>query len=212
MANGIDHRILGLLAYAIAAAWPIVLRFSPEFLRSFIYERLLSTLNPSLVDYGPSLGMVALGSYLFWLSNGKSWRVRGDASPGAGPQRVAPMHEVVAHVAQRIDDRDNAKFWPKARRAIRQAALDGKIKICGHKSEETGNTTATSLSLVSTAVPQAYWELAEIAVGATAMTCADQFWVHTSPHRLSDGRFTNEKISYYAKLTANWSEVEKIWP
>jgi hypothetical protein len=122
------------------------------------------------------------------------------------------MHEVVAHVAQRIDDRDMAKFWPKARQVIRQAALDGKIKICGHKSEETGNTTATSWSLVSTAVPQAYWELAEIAVGATAITCADQFWVHTFPHRLSDDRFTNEKISYYAKLTATWSEVDKIWP
>jgi hypothetical protein len=74
---------------------------------------------------------------------------------------------------------------------------------------EVTAATATLWSLVITAVPQAYWELAEIAVGATAITCADQFSVHTFPHRLSDGRFTNEKISYYAKLTANWSEVEK---
>ena len=168
------------------------------------------TLNPNLVEYGPSLAMAGLGSYLFWLSNGKSWRVRGEASARTGRRRVAPMHEVVAHVARSIDDTDAAKFWPEARRVIRQAALDGKIKICGHKSEDTGNDTATSWSLVSTAIPQTYWELADITAHATAMTCADQFLVHTFPHRLSDGRFTQEKIPYYAKLTANWREVKKI--
>jgi hypothetical protein len=65
MPNGMYHRILGALAYAIAVVWPLVPLFGPEFLRSFIYERLLSAMNPSLVDYGPSLAMVALGSYLF---------------------------------------------------------------------------------------------------------------------------------------------------
>jgi hypothetical protein len=212
MPNGIYHRILAALAYAIGVAWPVVLHFGPDFLRALIYERLLSTLNPSLVDFGPSVAMAALGSYLFWLSNGKNWRVGGEASARAEPRRVAPMHEIVAHVARWTDDTDTAKFWPEARRVIRQAALDGNIKIRGHKSEETGNVTETSWSLVSTAVPQAYWELAEITVGATVKTSADQFAVHTFPHRLSDGRFTQEKIPCYAKLTANWSEVKKIWP
>ena len=116
------------------------------------------------------------------------------------------------HVARSIDDTDATKFWPEARRVIRQAALDGEVKICGHKSEDTGNDTATSWSLVSTAIPKAYWELADINSLATAITCADQFVGHTFPHRLSDGRFTQEKIAYYAKLTANWSEVKKMWP
>jgi hypothetical protein len=211
----LDHTrngILGALAFAIAVVWPVVTRFGPECLKAFVYERLSSTLNPIFVDYGPSVAMAALGSYLFWLSNGKSWRVRGEPPAQAGRRRGAPMYEVVAHVARWIDDTDEAKFWPEARRVIRQAALDGKIKICGHKSEETGNATETSWSLVRTAVPQAYWELAEITVLATAISWADQFVVHTGPHRLSDGRFTQEKIPYFAKLTANWSEVKKIWP
>lgn len=205
------NRIFGALAFFIAIAWSLVARFSPEFLRAFIYDRLLSRLDPIFVEYGPSVAMAALGSYLFWLSSGKSWRISGKASARTA-RRVAPMHEVVAHVARSIDDTDAAKFWPEARRVIRQAALDGRMKICGHKSEETGNATATSWSLVSTAIPQAYWELADINSLATAITCADQFVGHTFPHRLSDGRFTQEKIPYYAKLTANWSEVKKIWP
>ena len=184
----LDHAetsILGAVAYAIGLAWLLVPRFGPEFLKAFIYDRLLSTLNPSLVEYGPSLAMAGLGSYLFWLSNGKIWRVGREASARAGRRRVAPMHEIVTHVARSIDDADATKFWPEARRAIRQAALDGEIKICGHKSEDTGNDTATSWSLVSTAIPKAYWELADINSLATAITCADQLVGHTFPHRLS---------------------------
>ena len=76
--------ILGALAFAIAVVWPVVTRFGPECLKAFVYERLSSTLNPIFVEYGPSLAMAGLGSYLFWLSNGRSWRVRGEGSARAG--------------------------------------------------------------------------------------------------------------------------------
>ncbi len=112
--------IFGILAFAIAAGWQLVARFSPEFLRAFIYERLLSTIGPTLVDYGPSAVMVVVATYLFWVG-GKSWRGWGEATA-----RFVPIQEVVAHVTKWINDTDAAKYWPEARR-VRQAALDGKI-------------------------------------------------------------------------------------
>jgi hypothetical protein len=45
--------------------------------------------------------------------------------PHVTPQ-LEPMHKVISHVAARIFDSDASKFWPSARRAIRQAALDGR--------------------------------------------------------------------------------------
>jgi hypothetical protein len=205
----LDYRrtsIFGILAIVIAATWHLLVRFSPEFLRAFIYDRLLASFDPILVDYGPSAAMVGLGAYLYWLDR-KSWRVGSEASA-----QVAPIHEVVAHAAKWIDDKDAAKYWPEARRAIRQAALDGQIKIRGHKSEETGNDSGTSWSLVSTTIPQNYWELAEIRPCASTIMFGDDLVAHTFPHKLSDGRFTQERIAYYANLTANWSEVRRTWP
>jgi hypothetical protein len=76
--------------------------------------------------------------------------------------------------AARITDDDASKFWPGARLAIRQAALDGKVQIYGHKSEETGNHNGTSWSLVSTEVPQGYWEFADITEVATSTEYANE--------------------------------------
>jgi hypothetical protein len=126
--------------------------------------------------------------------------------------RLVPMHEIVAHVADRIADHDKAKLWPRARRTIRQAALDGQVQIYGHTCEDTENSNGTSWSLVSTPVPQKYWELADITEVATSPQYAEELMHHTRPHRLSDGRFTQQKIIYYAKLTAKARDVKRTWP
>jgi hypothetical protein len=204
------RRIGGLAAFAAAAAWPIGSRWLPEFVRSVIYDRVLFILGPGLGTYGPPAALVALGAYLFWLSGGKSWRLRPKETTAS--TQLAPMHEIVAHVAPRIPDTNASKCWPDARRAIRQAALKGDIQIYGHKSEDTGNPHATSWSLVSTPVPQTYWELADITPVATKPTVADELMHHTIQHQLSDGRFTQEQIAYYAKLTARWIDVKRKWP
>jgi hypothetical protein len=135
-------------------------------------------------------------------------RLRGKNEAAA--DRLTPMHKVIEHVAGRIRDTNGSKFWPEARLAIRQAALDGHVQVYGHKSENTGNTGATSWSFVSTLIPRGYWELADLTETAYA-GYAEDFLPHTREHRLSDGRFTNEKIQYYAKTSANWSEVIKTW-
>jgi hypothetical protein len=122
------------------------------------------------------------------------------------------MYKVISHVAARIADSDTSKFWPNARLAIRQAALDGSIQIYGQKSEDTGNSDATSWSGGRIPIPQAYWELADITEAATSPAHANELMSNTRPHRLSDGRFTQEKIEYYTKLTAKWSDVRQKWP
>jgi hypothetical protein len=157
------------------------------------------------------LACVVVAGWGFWPAVSETaGRLHGKG--GSASDELAPMHKVVEHVADCISDKNKSKFWPEARRAIRQAALDGQIKIYGHKSEETGNPNATSWSLVRTPIPSSYWQFADIAVLATGAGFAEEFAVHTFPHQLSDGRFTNEKIPYYAKTSANWIGIIKIWP
>jgi len=203
-------RFGGLIAFTAAAIWPIGRTMLPEFARSVIYDRLLSMLGPLFGTYGPSVVLIGIGLYLFWRSGHYSSRFR-NATVATGSQTL-PMHEVVARVAALITDNDPAKFWPATRRVIRQAALDGDVQIYGHKSEDTGGSFRTSWSLVTSPIPRTYWELADITEVATSAEHAEELMHNTRPHQLSDGRFTNEKIEYYAKLTAKRDDIRRKWP
>lgn len=203
------RRAGGLAFWLAAAAWPIGGKFLPEFLRSILYDRVINALGPLIGTYGPSIILVAVGFYLFSWSRTNN---RPLAKYSVARPETIPMHEVVARVVAKTHDDNSAKKWPDSRRAIRQAALDGEIQISGHKSEDTGGANGTSWSLVSTPIPKSYWELADITEVATYAGYADDLMHSTREHQLSDGRFTNEKISYYAKLTATRSEVEAKWP
>jgi hypothetical protein len=202
------NRISGLAAFVGGAAWLAGSKWLPEFVRAVIYEPVLQIIGPFLGTYAPGAALAALGLFLFWLSGGKSWHLR----PTDAIAQFAPMHEIVAHVAARIGDGDTSKFWPGARHAIRQAALDGSVQIYGHKSEDTGSSSGTSWSLVRSPIPRAYWELADITPSATMPAHDDELRHHTFPHRLSDGRFTQKEIVFYAKLSARWPELKSRWP
>jgi hypothetical protein len=130
----------------------------------------------------------------------------------AAGSREAPMHEVIKHVATRIGDMD--KFWPKARLAIRQAAIDDRLKIHGHKSEETISTHTTSYSAVKTLIPRTYWDSVDIWItAANKDEPMDKFINHTFSHKTADGLYTTTQMTvYYAKLSANWKEVINLWP
>src|SRR5271156_5341757 len=100
------QRVGGAVAWIGAFIWLCIPRFGPEFFRSFLYDRLLSIFHPYLVDFGPPLLLATVGAYLFWLSGGKSWRLQGKA---VLVDRLAPMHEVIAHVATRIGDKNTSE-------------------------------------------------------------------------------------------------------
>jgi hypothetical protein len=121
-----------------------------------------------------------------------------------------PLWKALAHVRNAINDSDSKACYPAARAALRQAALDGAIHIYGHKSDrpmgEGGN-----YSMVSTLIPQLYWETADIGPLATDAQFADRFDCLTFPHRMSAGKFGAE-INLYTKCTVIWDEVQKLWP
>ena len=119
-----------------------------------------------------------------------------------------PMFKAVQHVSWRLDDRDAAKFWPGARLAIRQAALDKKITIRGHKSSEP--MKGSRWNAVETDIPSDYWETADIMPLATSPE-GDELLTHTLPHKYSDGWY-GEKIYLYAKLRIKWPEIIEVWP
>ena len=122
----------------------------------------------------------------------------------------APLWKAVEHVRGAINDRNSKDAYPAARTALRQAALDGHVRIFGHKSERPMGAGG-NYSLVSTPIPQIYWETADIGPLATDAQFADRFDCLTFPHQMSDGRFGKE-IELYAKCTVIWYEITKQWP
>ncbi len=127
----------------------------------------------------------------------------------AHAQKREPLWKAVEHVRNAISDRNDKEVFPAARTALRQAALDGHVHIYGHKSERLMGAGG-NYSLVSTLIPQAYWEAADIGPLATDAQFADRFDCMTFPHQMSDGRFGKE-IELYAKCTVIWREVVKQW-
>jgi hypothetical protein len=122
---------------------------------------------------------------------------------------LRPLWEAVAYISKQIGDNDLKERFPKACREMRQAALDGKIKIRGTKSAQLMGAGA-SYSEMQTDVPAEYWETADIGALATSEEGDDMF-PHTFPHQFSDGRF-GEQIFLYAKLCVNWREITRLWP
>jgi hypothetical protein len=119
-----------------------------------------------------------------------------------------PMFKAVQHVSWRLDDRNAAEHWPGARLAIRQAALDKKITIRGHKSAEP--MKGSRWNAVETDIPSDYWETADIMPLATTPE-GDELLTHTLPHKFSDGWY-GETIYLYARLHIKWSEIVEVWP
>lgn len=119
------------------------------------------------------------------------------------------MFEAVAHVAKHIDDDNTKECFPKARQAIRQAALDKEITIRGKISAEL-MAAGSGYSEVETDIPVAYWETADIGPMATDKAALEMPH-HTFPHKFSNGRY-GDKILLYAKLRIRWDEILKKWP
>lgn len=120
-----------------------------------------------------------------------------------------PIHQALAHVAMVIGDTDAAKYFPRARLAVRQAAFDGLITLCGNRSrKEMG--AGLGKNEVATPIPKEYWETAEITHMATDPAVDDHF--HTFPHRFTDGIFGGTNIFLYARLRTIRREILKQWP
>lgn len=63
---------------------------------------------------------------------------------------------------------------------------------------------------VSTLIPRAYWEKADLSPISTSEEFANRFDCQTFPRKMSHGKFGAE-IELYARCTVNWREVLKQW-
>ena len=120
-----------------------------------------------------------------------------------------PIWKAVKHVAAVLHDTESNECYLAARTAIRQAALDGHLHVYGHKSDQPMGTGG-NYSTVSTLIPRAYWEKADLSAISTSEEFSNRFDCHTFPHKMSRGKFGAE-IELYAKCTVSWREVAKQW-
>ncbi|HVB18079.1 MAG TPA: hypothetical protein VNF04_16195 [Stellaceae bacterium] len=178
---------------------------------------------PYIIEYGPpaALALVAL-----WLLGARRLvdvplsRFRGKTTArGVAPTLArsggTPIYEIIAHVARRVGDADSEGFWPKARQVIREAALDKRLGLKGFRSEKEvlgGNDGMTAWHSVRSDVPNDYWINADISVLATSEEFSKRLGLNTFPQKLSNGKFTSEKIFLYAGLIGDWQEVQSLWP
>ena len=76
-----------------------------------------------------------------------------------------PIWRAVQHVRAAIDDIEHSKCYPRTLQAIRQAALNGQIKIRGHAQiDEDGPQRFSS---VSSDISPDYWKISTIGPMAT---------------------------------------------
>jgi hypothetical protein len=123
----------------------------------------------------------------------------------------APIWRAVAYVRRAINDTNHQKCYPATLTAIRQAALDGKIKLRGRREIDVGGGPQT-FSDVSSDIPAEYWKVSTIGALATS----EEGWgsyPHTNPETLyawgPKGIYEKKR---YADLTVNMQEIKRLWP
>lgn len=77
------------------------------------------------------------------------------------PQRLydTDIHKLIEYHAERFKDRNTDKCYPETRQKVRQAALNGAIRIWGRKSDRLGGGRWSS---VWTLIEPEYWRQAEL--------------------------------------------------
>jgi hypothetical protein len=123
-----------------------------------------------------------------------------------------PIHEVIAHVAAKLGEPPSNTFFPTSRRAIRQQALDGKLKLRGRiQIDDLRQPNSLVHREVHENIPQDYWANATFNVISSEPTAADHY--HTFPENSAAWDIGGQKDKrHYASILADWNDVLKLWP
>ncbi len=159
------------------------------------------------------IGM-ALAAALVVLSGGDllyrrflSWQVRQHLKP----VRQTPIWKAVAHIRDAINDTSHGECYPETLKAIRQAALDGKIKLRGRPEINTDGPQ--KFSDVSSDIPPEYWRVSLIGAMATDERCYGVGYPHTNPETVyAWGQKGVYEKKRYSDLTVNMQEIKREWP
>lgn len=123
-----------------------------------------------------------------------------------------PMHEAIAHIAKCIGDSEDNYFFGETRKLLRQEALNGTVKVRGHKQIDD-HTESIKFNAVETNVPQEYWELSEIGALAASPSLLHMSDTHTSPQSVyAWGAKGWDEKKRYSQLRIDWDDVLKLWP
>jgi len=138
---------------------------------------------------------------------------QGKLSRGSSTPQLArcdtPIWHAVAHVRSVINDTDKENLYPETRKALRQAALNGEIKLRGRREIDAVNSK-TLFSDVSSDVPSEYWKTSVINAMATAEVGLGNS--HTNPETpYAWGPKGIYERNRYADLTADLQEVQRKW-
>lgn len=136
----------------------------------------------------------------------QSWITKTATKKSGLSKKSIMISEAIRYVATVIGEEEDKDCFALTRHQLRQAALDGEVKVRGNKSSEPNGT---AWSAVQTDIPCGYWETAEI--GPLAIDKMHDLDTHTFPHQFSNGKFGG-LIFLYAKLRVDWCEISKRWP
>jgi hypothetical protein len=129
-----------------------------------------------------------------------------------------PMYSAIRHVASRIGDSDEKKNFEKSRGLLRQAALDGKIRIWGKRRVPTNSETEVKFSSVYSEIESTYWATSVISPMASidqSLPDADMWDGH--PHTTAESTWSWGPKGIYEQrhctdLKVNAAEIGKAWP
>ena len=134
------------------------------------------------------------------------------APPLKGSARAAkwvPLWRIIGRIASAIGDSREPEHYAKTRLYIRQAALDGRLRIRGRHEIEIAGQDGTKFSDVYTEIPQAYWKHSVINALATGATFeADR---HTNPETVyAWGQKGLHETNCYSGLQLNSDDVSQL--
>jgi len=121
-----------------------------------------------------------------------------------------PIHRAIRRVAECIGESDPGGFgerFPRAREAIRVAALAGDLAIRGRK-QVLERWSSTLFSESPRPIPPEYWKTHVITAVAAGEGTTDQASAHTALNPAPRRPAGNS----YSGLELDGSEVERLWP
>ena len=140
-----------------------------------------------LLCHAPLLSLKAVqalreGQWRGWRSSSTMHNFSGYFAPAQSNSNWRPISEAVAHVANRIGETDAEKCLPEARKRLRQAAYDKKLKIRGRKQLADRRATRDGdYADIHTDISNDYWSATELSAMATSQSRPNQPDCHTDP-------------------------------
>jgi len=116
-----------------------------------------------------------------------------------------PVYEAVEYVIRKIDDCDSDQCYPSARRGLRKAAFEGRIKMYGKRELKKGFH-----SDLRTPIPPEFWDDQELSEISTS-----EAYIHHEHTKAEMGtgfmRLGRERHKYW-DIRVSMDEVRKEWP